>query len=128
MNVSALPHRVTIINPDAYLDRYQDEVADFGAGAERLENVPAWVQRVQPRPQDEKYESGRDVTATRWHLILPVEWVIPGHPPTIHPVTISTRSRVEYADIIYEVDGDPSIHDTPRGPDHFEAILKNVTG
>lgn len=126
--LTRLPHVVTIVNPVFVTDRYGDGVADFGDDADHLEDVPAWVQHQSP---SETYGPNRDAITASWLLILPPARVVAGvddDPPTLEAITITGRSRVHHGEVVYEVDGEPNLTSSPRGPHHWEVPLKSVAG
>lgn len=85
------------------------------------------------RPGETWPEPGTDVPG-RFELSAPDEDTdeqdvqIGRHRLILMPdVTLSGRDRVRVDGTLYEVDGPPIVHRTPRGPHHIEAVCRAVT-
>lgn len=105
-----LVHDVVIVNPRLGTDRYGNEVKDWFAATRTPSQ--AWVaQRTASEIRD-----GREALVSSWTIMLPAD------------TDISGLSRVEWAGRTFEVDGEPVLAHTRRGPHHLEATLRIVEG
>lgn len=119
------PHRVTIVEAAAGELDHGTATADWGEDADRVEDVPGWMQQ---RRTSETHEPGRDPVVSGWTLFMPLTRVTTDDPPDVVDIEITKRHRVEWAGEQYYVDGDPRRPSTPRGPHHIEVPLALVTG
>ena len=114
------PHRVTIVAGAAGADdSHGNPTEDWGAGAARTTDVPAWLQQ---QTSSETHDPGRNPVDTSWLVFLPVTLADGTDTP------IGARSRVEWHGQVFAVAGDPNVASTPRGPHHIEVALELVTG
>lgn len=100
---------VTIITAGVATDRYDDDVADWENPASEIETA-GWL--VQTSTTESVGD--RDVVVTGWKLYLGSD------------ETISAANRISANDLIYEVDGEPLLAQTPAGPHHYEIELREV--
>jgi hypothetical protein len=105
-------HPVVVLSPTLQDDRYSDtDMADWSTPV-RSGTYRGWLAQTSAV----EVTDGRAATVTGWVLELPV-----GVPVTAH-------SRVEVAGTTFEVDGEPWVVSTPRGPHHVKVKLQEVAG
>ncbi|MFB4265305.1 hypothetical protein [Nonomuraea sp. GTA35] len=106
-----LPLTVTKVRPAHNIDRYNDPVYDYAAGATRTP-IKAWIDQASA---SEQTPNGRDVIEGGWKLI------------TNH-TDLDPLDRIEWAGGVYELDGPAWPVHTPAGLHHLEANLRRVEG
>lgn len=103
------PHMVTLIEPAG-----RDEWGDVQSGA--VETTVAgcfW----QPESSSEDTDA-RDTVNTLARCFMPAS----------APKAPTVTMRLRFRGVEYQVEGEPSLFDTPSGPHHYEIQLRRVVG
>ncbi len=101
---------VTVQTAVPTIDRYNNSVLDWTSPSET--SAKAWVTQTGARENHEQ----RDAV---------VDTVLATFPPD---TPIGPYDRVVIDGLIYEIDGEPAVRWTPRGPHHLEVQLQAVRG
>lgn len=92
------------------LDRYNNTVLDWSSPTET--SVKAWVTQTGTLENREQRDAVIDTLLATF--------------PTDTPIGPSDRVVIDGR--VYEIDGEPAVRWTPRGPHHIEASLTAVRG
>lgn len=107
---------VTIVKAGENTNTYTDRRPDWQF-IESFTDTTGWLTQVTTTEE----RGAREIVRTGWKLYLAPDAVI----------TAADRVLVAQANgcepLIYEVDGQPHLAQTPRGPHHIECNLKRVT-
>lgn len=104
---------IVIVRPATGTDRYGNERAAWGPGAER---IPVDLVNVQPSGGSKEDTDDKQVTVTGWLLIS-----APGTMPDLRET-----DRVEFDGLTLEVTGKVGRWPVPDAVRHIEAQLKEV--
>ncbi|MQB01866.1 MAG: hypothetical protein GEU78_16565 [Actinobacteria bacterium] len=107
--------QVTIIHPSTSTDEYGNDQLDYGATAtEEISSA-----RLEPSilsGGSSEMERDRRTLIGAWNLYLPTSASIDGH------------DRIRHGDNMFDVVGPPALMKTPRGPHHWYATLRHISG
>lgn len=101
---------ITIAKPSSDTTRYKDKAVDWNF-VRSLTPTTGWLTQISTSEE----VGARQVVTTGWKLYLRVG------------EDIAAADRILVGDCeTYEVDGDPALHQTPRGAHHIECVLRRV--
>lgn len=106
-----LPISVTWQQPGETVDGYNNPVDDWSDDARTDTTIDVYLEQQSTSEQLD----GRDTTVTRLRLFANELGIQAGH-------------RILRDGLLYTVDGDCAVFNTPAGPHHLECGLKRVTG
>lgn len=108
------PHLITVVIPAVSTGPYNEQVRDYGAGATRVANVPAFVQQTA---RSARWEDGRNPYRGDWYMTTDYHF--------------ESRYRVEWEGLTFEMDGQPQpikLFAQAGFAQHYEVALKIVEG
>lgn len=112
MSISYHRDTVTVLRAPLVDDGYGNQVPDWSEPTRT--DVPGC--RLQPERAAE-YVLDREAVTTRWRLFAP------------EGTDLRATDRVEYAGVVYQVDGEPERWPSPTGRlAHVEALLRRTEG
>lgn len=106
-----LTQQFTRVRPATSTGAYGNSTPDYGPAADR-ETAYGWLEQSS---RTEPAADGRDPLVQTWLLIT-------------NYADIRGRDRIEYAGIVFDVEGPPSPVPIPGGIHHYEANLRVVEG
>ncbi len=109
--VGLLVHDVYIVVPAETTDDYNNTVHDWGEAATRVASK-AWVTQTSTTED----RADRETPAARWVCFLPAG------------TSVGFTNRIEWGDLVFEIDGLPHTAWTPGGAHHVEVPLRYSAG
>lgn len=106
-----LVHEVQIVTAAESEDDYGNTVYDWGLSATRVTSM-AWITQLGTSED----RNDRQTPAASWICFLP------------SGTAVNFTNRIEWGDVVFEVDGLPLVAWTPAGEHHIQAPLRYSAG
>lgn len=106
-----VPLEVDWIQPASTTNSYGDTVTDWSEDAVTSTTINVMIEQKTSTEQ----RDGRDVTVTTLALFT-------------NELAVDAAHRIVWDGRTYEIEGEPAVIQTPRGPHHLEATIRIVEG